>query len=129
MFAKSFRADAARGLAIVPSLRSFHRCLDAFTEGSLRHLTWDNVLLAGGAVLACLTSSDNTDVGALRQQFHEGPYRNGDIDLFLYGLTHEQALVKMQQIFEEVCAAVPHNVVAFRTKNTITLVSQYPFKV
>ncbi len=30
------------------------RNLDIFTESSLRFMKWDNVLMAGGSVLACL---------------------------------------------------------------------------
>ena len=50
------------------------------------------------------------------------------MDLFLYGLTPEQANAKLQEIYFAVTEANPHEVVCFRSKHAVTLVSQYPFR-
>ncbi|KCV69365.1 hypothetical protein H696_03796 [Fonticula alba] len=39
---------------ITGSLDAFHRNWELFTENSLRYVKWDNVVAAGGSVLACL---------------------------------------------------------------------------
>ena len=87
---------------------------DAFTEKD-----WENVVVAGGAVLHCLTPGFNPE---------ELP--NGDIDLFLHGLTEAQARAKCERLFELIkmtpgCTG-PKAVLAMRTPNTLTFVLPAP---
>jgi len=39
-----------------------------------------------------------------------------------------RARTKLLQLYDQIREAIPHPVIAFRTKNTVTLVSQYPWK-
>ena len=49
-------------------------------------------------------------------------------DLFLYGLTEEEGLKKMEEIFSAVKDACPHPVVVIRSAFAVTIVSQYPYR-
>ncbi|KAJ7123967.1 hypothetical protein C8R43DRAFT_958870 [Mycena crocata] len=67
-------------------------------EGSLSQLQlgdWDNVVAAGGAVLACLTPlSEEARVSkrSTRKYYHSAAYPTSDVDFFLWGMTPEQIL-------------------------------------
>ena len=49
-----------------------------------------------------------------------------DVDIFLYGLNELEAKEKIKQIYQQVKDAVLQEVTCIRTKNTITIASQYP---
>ena len=124
-------------LTVVPSLQEFKSSWDCLTEGLLRHLNWNNVLAAGGAVSGCLTPlpTSITSIPELgprmvecRKYFHDKFLPGSDIDLFLYGLNEEEAEKKLLEIYDAVVAANPFPVRAFRSANVITLVSKYPFR-
>lgn len=51
-----------------------------------------------------------------------------DIDLFLHGLSSEQARAKIQEIYDAVLEVNPYEVLCFRSAHSISLVSQYPFR-
>ena len=80
--------------ATVPDLDAFKNSWGIFTEGSLSQLTdWNNVVAAGGSVLACLSplpDAAKVTKRTTRKYFHEAAYPSSDIDLFLWGLTPEQ---------------------------------------
>ncbi len=96
---------SAGELAIV-SLEEFRANFDAFTEGSLRFLDWRNVIVAGGAVMACLTTRFNSNRHR-RATFHDGLYSNADIDVFIHGLDEAQGFRKLEQVYSAVCEAIP----------------------
>jgi hypothetical protein len=86
------RADGEPAMAA--SFDDFKTAFNIFSEGSLSQLTdWNNVVVAGGSVLACLAPlprhAQNTKRG-IRKYFHGEGYPNSDIDMFIYGLTPEQ---------------------------------------
>jgi hypothetical protein len=98
--------------AMAENIDQFRASWNIFTEGALSQLTdWNNVVCAGGAVLASLLPLPEHARGskrAIRKYFHEETtYSTSDIDLFLYGLTPEQAEQKAIQIYEAVCDSVP----------------------
>lgn len=80
--------------AMVASLDGFKKNWSIFTENSLLQLLdWDNVIAAGGSVLACLMAipdSTKKSTKALREYLHKTTFPSSDIDLFLWGLTLEQ---------------------------------------
>jgi hypothetical protein len=80
--------------AMVADLEEFKRNWGVFTEGSLSQLSdWNNVVAAGGAVLACLCplpESAKVSKRATRKYFHGSAFPTSDVDLFLWGLTPEQ---------------------------------------
>jgi hypothetical protein len=83
--------------ATVFDLNEFKKNWGVFTENSLSQLfDWNNVVAAGGAVLACLSPlPDHASVSkrAIRKYFHSAAYPTSDVDIFLWGLTPEQARV------------------------------------
>jgi hypothetical protein len=80
--------------AMVGDLDEFKKNWSVFTENSLSQLTdWNNVVAAGGSVLACLSPlPDHAKVSkrSIRKHYHSVSYPTSDIDLFLWGLTSEQ---------------------------------------
>ncbi|KAJ7062801.1 ankyrin repeat protein [Mycena amicta] len=65
---------------------------------------------------------------SLRKYYHSAAYPTSDIDLFLWGMTPEQAEAKIVQIYEAVRDSVPWDVTCVRTKHTISIHSQYPYR-
>ncbi|KAF9266483.1 ankyrin [Marasmius fiardii PR-910] len=117
---------------VVSDLEEFKKNWSVFTEGSLSQLLeWDNVVAAGGAVLACLTplpESAKASKRAIRKYYHSAAYPTSDVDLFLYGMTPEEAEVKITKIYEAVRDSVPWDVTCVRTKHTVSIHSQYPYR-
>jgi hypothetical protein len=89
--------------AMTSSLEEFNQNWSIFSEGSLALLDWNNVVAAGGSVLACLLpvpDANKVSRRSLRKYFHSSAFPTSDIDLFLYGLTPEQAEAKIVSIFQ-----------------------------
>ncbi len=118
--------------SMVSDLDEFKKNWAIFTEGSLsQFIDWSNVIAAGGSVQACLVplpDSAKTSKRAMRKYFHTSAFPTSDVDLFLYGLTPEQAEAKMQAIYEAVRDSVPWDVTCVRTKHTVSIHSQYPYR-
>ncbi|KAF6743504.1 ankyrin repeat protein [Ephemerocybe angulata] len=117
---------------VVEDLDEFKKNWSIFTEGSLSQLfDWNNVVAAGGAVLACLTPlADENKVSkrAIRKHYHGAAYPTSDVDLFLWGMTPEQAEAKIVSIYEAVRDSVPWDVTCIRTRHTVSIHSQYPYR-
>lgn len=79
---------------MVADLDEFKKNWAIFTEGSLSQLLdWNNVVAAGGSVLACLAPLDEKNKvskRAIRKHYHSVAYPTSDVDLFLWGLTPEE---------------------------------------
>lgn len=79
---------------MVADLDEFKRNWSIFTEGSLSQLIdWNNVVAAGGSVLACLAPLDEANTAskrAIRKHYHSKAYPTSDVDLFLWGMNAEQ---------------------------------------
>ncbi|KAK0220640.1 hypothetical protein IW262DRAFT_1297690 [Armillaria fumosa] len=115
---------------MVPDIGTFKIHWNLYTENMLAGLDWKGVVAAGGGVLACLSlphvvGSSNSDI----RRFQREHYPTSDIDLFLYGISPEEAEQKIISIYESVKEAVPHETVCICTKNTISVHSKYPFQV
>lgn len=80
--------------SVVHDIEEFKKNWAIFTEGSLSQLLdWNNVVAAGGAVLACLNPlSDATKESkrSIRKYYHSAAYPTSDVDLFLWGMDAEQ---------------------------------------
>ncbi|GJE83966.1 ankyrin [Phanerochaete sordida] len=124
------RKDGAPSM--VAGLDDFKKNWSVFTEGSLSQLTdWSNIVAAGGAVQACLAPVPEyakASKRTLRKYFHNRAFPTSDVDLFLYGLTPEQAEAKINQIYEAVRDSIPWDVTCIRTKHTVSIHSQYPYR-
>ncbi|KAH8995818.1 hypothetical protein EDB86DRAFT_2829340 [Lactarius hatsudake] len=118
--------------AMVENLEAFEKNWSIFTENSLSQLTdWSNVIAAGGSVQACLMPLPKVATGskrAMRKYFHEKAFPSSDVDLFLYGLTVDEAERKIITIYEAVRDSVPWDVTCVRTKHTVSIHSQYPYR-
>ncbi|GAB1310959.1 Ankyrin repeat protein [Madurella fahalii] len=115
--------------AIVQSLKDFQRNFNVFSESSLVELDWSNVVAAGSSVVNCLLPVPdmyNTSKRKLREFYHEKFCPASDVDLFLYGLTEEQAIEKIKDIETRVRDALLTETTTVRTKHAITICSQYP---
>jgi len=77
--------------AVVPR-GQFHDNWDIFTGGLFKGMDWSNVVVAGGAVLACVKSTNPEDMNRRERMeiFQSQAYAGSDIDLFLYGLSTEE---------------------------------------
>lgn len=80
--------------AMVDSLEAFKKNWSVFAENSLSQLSdWNNVVVAGGSVQACLMplpKAATASKRAMRKHYHEKAFPSSDVDLFLYGLTTQE---------------------------------------
>lgn len=113
--------------AVVSSLKDFRTNFSVFSESSLVDLDWTNVVAAGSAVVTSLLAVPEKYAGtkrALREYYHEQVAPASDVDLFLYGLSEEQATEKIKQIESSIRDAILTETTTVRTKNAVTIVSQ-----
>jgi hypothetical protein len=92
------------------SIEEFQKNWTIFTEGSLSQLIdWNNVVAAGGSVLACLSplpEKAKESKRTMRTYFHSTVYPSSDVDLFMWGLTQEQ--VNMLAIWNQTLTPNEH---------------------
>ncbi|KAJ5544996.1 hypothetical protein N7535_006615 [Penicillium sp. DV-2018c] len=115
--------------AVVPTFDEFKNNFTLFTEGSLSDIDWSNVVVAGSAVVTSLLpvpEEYRNSKRGLRQWYHEKFAPASDVDLFLYGLNEEQAIEKIKHIENKIKNTILYETTTIRTKNTITIASQYP---
>ncbi|KAI1386921.1 ankyrin [Hypoxylon trugodes] len=121
------RADGSP--ATVSSLKEFRHNFSIFSESSLAEMDWSNVVAAGSSVVNCLLpvpEQYRKSKRSLRYYYHEKFCPASDVDLFLYGLDEEQAIEKIKDIETRIRDAILTEVTVVRTKNAITICSQYP---
>ncbi|KAK3372674.1 hypothetical protein B0H63DRAFT_564053 [Podospora didyma] len=115
--------------AVVGSIKEFQKNFAIFSESSLADLNWDNVVAAGSSVVNCLIpvpAEFSSTKRKLREYYHEKFCPASDVDLFLYGLTHDEAIDKIKEIERAIRDAILTEVTVVRTKYAITIASQYP---
>lgn len=80
--------------SMVSDLDEFKKNWTIFTEGSLSQLLdWNNVIAAGGSVLASISplpDAAKESKRSIRKHYHSVAYPTSDVDLFLWGLDPEQ---------------------------------------
>ncbi|KAH0595957.1 hypothetical protein MHUMG1_06507 [Metarhizium humberi] len=117
--------------ATVADFTEFQHNFNIFSESSLVEVDWNNVVAAGSSVVNCLLpvpKEFKVSKRKLREYYHEKFCPASDVDLFLYGLTHDQAIEKIKQIERAVKDALLNEVTVVRTKYAITIASQYPVR-
>lgn len=115
--------------AVVQSLKEFQTNFNIFSESSLVDMDWSNVVAAGSSVVTSLLPVPEKYSGskrALRQYYHEVIAPASDVDLFIYGLSEEQAIEKIKSIEKKVKDSILAETTTIRTKHAITIASQYP---
>ncbi|PPQ83892.1 hypothetical protein CVT26_009213 [Gymnopilus dilepis] len=115
----------------VPDIKAFRKHWELFTHGALskmRPKDWQNVVAAGGSVLACLAPPRPAIPARDLQKIYQAePYAASDIDLFIWGLSPEEAKRKMEDIFDAVCASVRFDeVVCVRKAHVLSIHASYP---
>ncbi|CAH0034010.1 unnamed protein product [Clonostachys rhizophaga] len=117
--------------ATVADMAEFQNSFNIFSELSLSDMNWDNVVAAGSSVVNCLLPVPEPfkqTKRTLREYYHEKFCPASDVDLFLYGLSHDQAIEKIKQIERAIKDALLYEVTVVRTKYAITIASQYPVR-
>lgn len=91
---------------IVNDLSAFRAAWDIFSGGALSSIrNWDNILVAGGSVLACLSSfPSNPSRKELFYIYQSPSYRQSDIDLFLWGMSEDQVYTFMLCLSSSTCS-------------------------
>lgn len=115
--------------AVVSTFKEFQTNFNIFSESSLSEMDWSNVVVAGSSVVTSLLpvpEQYSSSKRGLRQYYHEILAPASDIDLFLYGLSEEQAVEKIEQIERSIKDSILYETTTIRTKNAITIASQYP---
>ncbi|KAK8027172.1 Ankyrin repeat protein [Apiospora marii] len=115
--------------AVVQSLGEFRHNFSVFSEAALADFDWSNVVAAGSSVVNCLLPVPDkykASKRSLRQYYHDKFCPASDVDLFLYGLDEKQAVEKIKQIETQIRDAILAETTVVRTKNAITICSQYP---
>jgi hypothetical protein len=115
--------------AIVQTIKDFQQNFAVFSESALVDLDWSNVVAAGSSVVTSLLpvpDKHTKSKRALRQYYHETIAPASDVDLFLYGLSEEDATKKILQIEQRIKDSILTETTTIRTKNAITIASQYP---
>ncbi|KAL9113514.1 MAG: hypothetical protein Q9227_002251 [Pyrenula ochraceoflavens] len=118
-------------LATVQSLKDFQNNFNLFSESSLVDLDWSNVVAAGSSVVTSLlpvADPHNKSKRAQRAYYHEQLAPASDVDLFIYGLDEKQAVEKIRQIESKIRDSILSETTTIRTKNAITIASQYPIR-
>ncbi|MCJ1282483.1 hypothetical protein MMC26_001806 [Xylographa opegraphella] len=99
--------------AIVPILKDFKQNFDLFSESSLVDLDWNNVVAAEGSRKILPSNSS---------------IPSSDVDLFIYGLDASAALEKIKHIETHIRNSILAKTTTIRTKNAISIASQYPVR-
>jgi hypothetical protein len=97
---------------------------------------WDNVMIAGGCVTKALIGEDRATANHLcsrrdsKEHHHYHGHQfcatgdNGDIDVFIYGLTGDQAMQKLSEMHDHFQKLVPATV----RRKKVTHADRYPFE-
>ena len=116
-------------LATIKDLATFRTNFNVFSESSLIDLDWNNVVACGSSVVTALlpvSAPHSESKRALRAYYHQVLAPASDVDLFIYGLDEKQAVEKIKQIETSIRDSILSETTTIRTKNAITIVSEYP---
>lgn len=113
-----------RTLRIQQNDHAYTKNLEKITEGALRGLHWDNVLVAGSVALQALLDMDNTAYA------YDDEKPNSHIGIFLYGLNATQANLKLRQIEKLLKSNLGPNAEAcvLRTESVVEFHVNHPYK-
>ncbi|KAE8218518.1 hypothetical protein CF319_g7626 [Tilletia indica] len=98
------------------SLQEFKKTFDGFSKGILSGLGMDNLLIAGGSVLGCLTQATTT--GQM--------YDTSDIDIFIHGLDAPHANDKVRDVETVLLANVPNFTAHYSIERSVSTISFVP---
>ncbi|KDR65544.1 hypothetical protein GALMADRAFT_148613 [Galerina marginata CBS 339.88] len=113
-------------LAIVPTIYEFERNWNLFTHSILSNISWNNIIAAGGSVLASLEPFEGNPSNEQRSEHYQSTFATSDIDLFIWGLDANQAKAKMVEIYQAICTTVPLKVICVRKPNVVSIHTLFP---
>lgn len=117
---KFFNKKRPDKIVLHKSNDGFRSTFERVTNGILKGIDWNNVLIAGGMVLAALLHSNPSQDHLIQDH---------DIDLYIYGLDTDRAFAKADEIVERWKTNLsPEDSVFLVVRNlqTITLLATYP---
>lgn len=94
------------------------------SRASLAELDWSNVVGVGSSVANCLLpvpEQYNASKRTLWEHYHEELCPASDVDLFLYGLTEQEAMETIRHMETAVRDATLTDTTTARTKRAITI--------
>ena len=109
-------------LEILSHSAAFAATFERITNGILTGLDWTNVFVAGGIVLSTLMHTDPS-------KDDDKTIKDGDIDLYLYGLDADQANKKVEEIYDIWLANLPatnKQRLVVKNARTINFLADYP---
>ena len=111
----------SRQLSINSSDATFCQVFERITKGILQGLDWTNVMAAGGMALTTLLHTDP------KKDNHK-TIRDPDIDLYVFGVSPEEANRKAEEIHDTWVQNLPLSATRLVVKNakTINLLANYP---
>lgn len=110
----------ARTVRIQPSSKAFAETFNRITRNILQGLDWSNVFLAGGAALTTLMHTDPSE---------DDEVKDSDLDIYIYGLTPEEANEKVKHIYQVWKGNLPPDnkqQLVVKNSKTINLLADYP---
>ncbi|KAK7013881.1 hypothetical protein R3P38DRAFT_3322436 [Favolaschia claudopus] len=112
-------------LRIQRSVSAFKSNFDIMSQGLLRNLDWNNLIVAGGLVLGTLLNPRYSS-NLSKQDCNQ--WVQSDIDIYIWGLSSRAANEKIHHIFEVFRCNLPpqQRTLAVRNPRTITLYADYP---
>eukprot|EP01117_Protostelium_nocturnum_P018316 TRINITY_DN7638_c0_g1_i1.p1 TRINITY_DN7638_c0_g1~~TRINITY_DN7638_c0_g1_i1.p1 ORF type:complete len:458 (-),score=132.44 TRINITY_DN7638_c0_g1_i1:141-1334(-) len=111
------KSDESEGKEATVSKEEFTKKWDEFTAEMLNGMDPSNIFAAGGSVLAALTDSIKTK-----------ELESSDIDLFIYGVTKEEAKDLVLRILTTVYKNNKKGIIVVRSKQSITISCGYPIR-
>ncbi|KAL6045221.1 hypothetical protein QOT17_022893 [Balamuthia mandrillaris] len=118
--------------SVVTSRETFGKKMEVFSQGQLKGLNWENLLVLGGAVVACLLPSpfDEADPEHLDQYFTNTFGEGTDLDLCLHGIEDKELIAeKVVEIYTTIVKAIPEvPVTAVSSGESITFLRHHPYR-
>jgi len=115
---------------VISTKDEFERNLDVFTNYAFANMNWNNILIAGGSILAMLSKiPDEFSVNDTKIfEWYEKEYKSSDIDIFFYGLSDKDATKKLIEIYENIKKIVGNDIKCLRSTKAITILLPYPYR-
>ncbi|KAK6538820.1 hypothetical protein TWF694_010385 [Orbilia ellipsospora] len=108
-----------RTLKIQPSTEAYKEAFDRLMGGALEGLDWNNIFVAGGMALSALLCVDKS---------MDDEYKSNDIDMYIYGLSPEEANEKIKHIAKiwKQNLTQDDDYIMVKNAKTVTLIGKYP---
>lgn len=118
------------GDKVINSKQEFEKYFDLITNNVFLCMDWNNVLIAGGAILSLISKvpEKNKISDESIQEWYRSDGNFGDIDIFLYGLSEREATKKIFEIYESIKKVIPKDILCVRGPRAITFVMGNPYR-